>query len=97
MDSSSTTPYLRLPEDEEFGLEISAEATPPALPQVSMERVREIHARLRASNTQPPSLERLAKRLSETEAKLKELHGDRPVTFDVILKNGKGVVKPIVH
>lgn len=64
---------------------------------VSMERVREIHARLRASNGRPPSLERLAKRLSETEAKLKELHGDRTVTFDVILRDGKAIVKPIVH
>jgi hypothetical protein len=62
-----------------------------------MERVQEIHARLRASNGRPPSLERLAKRLSETEAKLKALHGDRTVTFDVILRDGKAIVKPIVH
>lgn len=64
---------------------------------VSMQRVREIHARLRASNARPPSLERLAKRLSETEAKLKALHGDRTVTFDVVLRDGKAIVKPIVH
>lgn len=69
----------------------------PATRAVSMERVQEIHARLRASNGRPPSLERLAKRLSETEAKLKALHGDRTVTFDVILRDGKAIVKPIVH
>jgi hypothetical protein len=118
VDSSSTTPYLRLPSDEELGLEPGSELPPASTPraafvavrltpepapstpsrQVSMERVREIHARLRASNTRPPSLERLAKRLSETEAKLKELHGDRPVTFDVVLRDdGKAIVKPIVH
>jgi hypothetical protein len=85
VDTSRTTPYLRLPDEDE----------PSA---VNMERVREIHARLRASNTRPPSLERLAERLSETEAKLKALHGDRPVTFDVVLRDdGKAFVKPIVH
>jgi hypothetical protein len=73
------------------------EPAAPATRAVSMERVQEIHARLRASNGRPPSLERLAKRLSETEAKLKALHGDRTVTFDVILRDGKAIVKPIVH
>jgi hypothetical protein len=118
VDSSTTTPYLRLPSDDELGLEPHAEPAPESTPrtglaevrftpepaqntpsrQMNMERVREIHARLRASNTRPPSLERLAKRLSETEAKLKALHGDRTVTFDVVLRDdGKAIVKPIVH
>jgi hypothetical protein len=118
VDSSSTAPYLRLPEEDEARPKTRADAFTPTSPQVgfedvsqpaepdqdvesgrqvSMDRVREIHARLRASNSRPPSLERLAKRLSETEAKLKALHGDRTVTFDVVLRDGKAIVKPIVH
>lgn len=108
-DSSTTTPYLRIPEAGYAG---ASDEAPPAsaLPPVSktqaelrlaheltLERAREIHARLRASNVRPPSLERLAKRLGETEAKLKALHGNRTVTFDVVLKDCKAVVKPIVH
>lgn len=117
LDSSSTTPYLRLPEDESYSQKPRTPTPLPSTPDgslaaldtpgvsapsvvarpVSMDRVREIHAHLRASNARPPSLERLAKRLSETEAKLRALHGDRTVTFDVILRNGKAIVKPIVH
>ena len=112
-DSSSATPRLspvseagppvstRVPTPPQPTPRLTtAEPSEPPSPTsraVSMERVQEIHARLRASNGRPPSLERLAKRLSETEAKLKALHGDRIVTFDVILRDGKAIVKPIVH
>jgi hypothetical protein len=68
--------------------------------RVSLETVREIHEQLRAlspATTRPVSLERLAQALRETEEKLWAEHGDRRVTFEVIVKDGRAVVKPIVH
>lgn len=68
--------------------------------RISLERVKEVHERLRQlapKNAPAVSLERLATALRETEEKLRAQHGDRRVTFDVILKEGRPVVKPIVH
>jgi hypothetical protein len=39
----------------------------------------------------------LAKSLRETEAKLKAQHGGRSVDFQVVIKDGKPVVKPVVR
>jgi hypothetical protein len=39
----------------------------------------------------------LAKSLRETEAKLRAQHGGRAVDFQVVIKDGKPIVKPVVR
>ncbi|MCC6216945.1 MAG: hypothetical protein IT376_18950 [Polyangiaceae bacterium] len=65
------------------------------------ERVRALHAKLvevkRTTNEgAAPSMESLARTLRETEKRLREKHG-RAVDFDVVLKDGKAAVKPILR
>ena len=43
------------------------------------------------------SLDSLAKTLRDTEAKLRAQHGARSVEFQVTVKDGKPVVKPVVR
>ncbi len=43
------------------------------------------------------SLEVLAKSMKATEAKLREQHKNRKIDFDVVIKDGKAVLKPIVR
>lgn len=98
-DESETVPKLRSP----------ITSVPPALeaPDLgsgsagfSRERIVELHAKLCALSSgsgRPVSLIRLAKALEDTEAKLKAEHGDRTITFDVVVKNGKALVKPVVR
>jgi hypothetical protein len=76
------------------------EAAPP--PALSDERVRELHSRLveakrQTKDTGNVSLEGLAKSLKATEERLREQHKNRRIDFDVIIKDGKAVVKPIVR
>jgi hypothetical protein len=76
------------------------EAAPP--PPLSDDRVRELHQRLvdakrQTQDTGSVSLEGLAKSLKATEARLREQHKNRRIDFDVIIKDGKAVVKPIVR
>ncbi|HEY4157909.1 MAG TPA: MXAN_5187 C-terminal domain-containing protein [Polyangiaceae bacterium] len=66
------------------------------------ERVRELHARLVEAKRQTKdagavSVEGLAKSLKATEAKLREQHKNRKIDFDVVIKDGKAVLKPIVR
>ncbi|MEP7050199.1 MAG: MXAN_5187 C-terminal domain-containing protein [Pseudomonadota bacterium] len=65
-------------------------------------RVRELHARLLEAKrqTQDPStvsMEGLARSMKATEAKLREQHKNRKIDFDVVIKDGKAVLKPIVR
>jgi hypothetical protein len=65
-------------------------------------RVRELHEKLNELKRQnregsQVSLEGLAKSLRDTEAKLREKHGSRRIDFEVVLKDGRAVVKPIVR
>lgn len=65
-------------------------------------RVRELHEKLNEMKRQnregsQVSLEGLAKSLRATEAKLREKHGSRRIDFEVVLKDGRAVVKPIVR
>ncbi len=69
---------------------------------LSEERLRELHARLidvkRQNNERGNvSLDKLARSLRDAEAKLREKHAGRRVDFDVVVKNGKVVLKPIVR
>ena len=82
-------------------------ATKPAAPaapsaSVSDDRVRELHARLVEAKRQTQdaasvSMEGLAKSMKATEAKLREQHKNRKIDFDVVIKDGKAVLKPIVR
>ena len=80
----------------------AAPAAPAATAAVPDERVRELHARLVEAKrqTQDPSavsMEGLAKSMKATEAKLREQHKNRKIDFDVVIKDGKAVLKPIVR
>ncbi|HEX3776226.1 MAG TPA: MXAN_5187 C-terminal domain-containing protein [Polyangiaceae bacterium] len=75
---------------------------PPAPVSISDDRVRELHARLVEAKRQTQdaaavSVEGLAKSLKATEAKLREQHKNRKIDFDVVIKDGKAVLKPIVR
>lgn len=64
-------------------------------------RLRELHARLSQAKQQTKeanvSFDGLAKSIRATEAKLREQHKGRKIDFDVVIKDGKAVVKPIVR
>lgn len=64
-------------------------------------RLRDLHARLQQAKQQTKeanvSFEGLAKSIRATEAKLREQHKNRKIEFDVVIKDGKAVVKPIVR
>jgi hypothetical protein len=64
-------------------------------------RLRDLHARLQQAKQQTKeanvSFEGLAKSIRATEAKLREQHKNRTIEFDVVIKDGKAVVKPIIR
>jgi hypothetical protein len=91
---------------------IAPKAAPPAAPpkpapapaataNVDDARMRDLHARLQQAKQQTKeanvSYEGLAKSIRATEAKLREQHKNRKIDFDVVIKDGKAVVKPIVR
>lgn len=79
-------------------------ARPPAAGgALSDERLRELHAQLMDTKRQnnergKVSLEKLTKSVRDAESQLRQKHGSRRrIDFDVIVKNGKVVLKPIVR
>lgn len=71
--------------------------------EVTDERVRALHAaymaaRARRNDPSPPiTVDGLAKTLRDSTAKLREKHGrNRRIDFEVIEKDGKAVIRPIV-
>jgi len=81
---------------------------PPAPPSaaatggnVDDARLRDLHSKLQQAKQQTKeanvSYEGLAKSIRATEAKLREQHKNRKIDFDVVIKDGKAVVKPIVR
>jgi hypothetical protein len=76
---------------------------PPVEAGVSEARVRELHQRLLDAKRQlkdqkSVSVEGLAKSLRTTEEKLRQEHGaHRRIDFDIVIKNGRALVKPIVR
>ncbi|MCB9583501.1 MAG: hypothetical protein H6717_41090 [Polyangiaceae bacterium] len=69
---------------------------------MSDQRVRELHQRLvdakrRTNDPKAVSVDGLAKTLRATEDRLRKQHGNRKIDFDVVIKDGKAVVKPIVR
>jgi hypothetical protein len=79
-----------------------AAARPPAPGALSEDRVRQIHAELVAAKRQlnqgeNVSMDSLAKSLRDTEAKLRSQHQGRSIDFQIVVKDGKPVVKPVVR
>lgn len=75
---------------------------PPASAGVSDERVKDLHQRLSTLKREnreagQVSLENLAKTVRETEAKLRAQHKDRKIDFEVVIRDGKAIVKPTVR
>jgi hypothetical protein len=84
--------------------EAKPEAKParPAAANVTDERLKEVHQRFveasKSAGQNAVSYEGLAKSLRAVEAKLRAQHGaNRRVDFEVVVKDGKPVVKPIVR
>jgi hypothetical protein len=84
----------------------SAKSSPKAAPApptpVSDERIRELHGRLLDAKRQVKdegkvSVDGLAKSLRAAESRLRQQHGNRRIDFDVVIKDGKAVVKPILR
>jgi hypothetical protein len=69
--------------------------------EVDDARLRDLHNKLQKAKEQTKeanvSYEGLAKSIRATEAKLREQHKNRKIEFDVVIKDGKAVVKPIVR
>jgi len=87
-----------------------AQVRPPAKPAVQASssaagvdetRIRDLHSRLQQAKQQTKegavSLEGLARSIRAAEAKLREQHKNRKIDFDIVIKDGKAVVKPIVR
>jgi len=74
---------------------------PAAASSVDDARLRELHNRLQQAKQQTNeakvSFEGMAKSIRAAEAKLREQHKNRKIDFDVVIKDGKAVVKPIVR
>ncbi len=66
------------------------------------DRVRQLHAKFVASRSQTQesgdvSVEGLSRKLEATAAKLREVHKGRQIDFDVVVRDGKTVLKPIIR
>jgi hypothetical protein len=77
-----------------------AAAAPPAT--ISDTRLRELHGRLVDAKRQTKegtsvSVDGLGRQLRAAEDKLRKQHGNRKIDFDIVIKDGKAVVKPIVR
>jgi hypothetical protein len=63
--------------------------------------LRELHSRLQQAKQQTNepkvSYEGMVKSVRAAEAKLREQHKDRKIEFDVVIKDGKAIVKPILR
>jgi hypothetical protein len=80
---------------------IVQQAAPNATGSLSEQRVQELHARLVAAKRQTQdssavSVDGLARSLRAAEDKLRAQHGNRQIDFDIVIKNGKAVVRPIL-
>jgi hypothetical protein len=69
---------------------------------MSDDRVKELHEKLVELKRQnreagQVSLESLAKTLRDTENKLRTEHKNRKIDFEVVLRDGKAIVKPTVR
>lgn len=98
--SRPSIPKPRLPTP---GAPRAAVPAPPG-PQegLSDDRVRQLHgellaARRKLQQSEAVTLDSLAKTLRDTERKLRAEHGARAIDFQITVRDGKPVVKPIVR
>jgi hypothetical protein len=54
-------------------------------------------ARQQTQDGTPVSVDALTKKLEATAAELRKTHADKHIDFDVVIKDGKAIVKPIVR
>jgi hypothetical protein len=85
-------------------IEAQPSASPTAARPASMsdDRVKELHQKLvelkrQNHETGQVSLESLAKTLRDTEHKLRSEHKNRKIDFEVVVRDGKAIVKPTVR
>lgn len=69
---------------------------------MSDDRIRELHRKLSEAKRQNQetgrvSLDSLARSLRETENKLRAQHKNRKIDFEVVIRDGKAIVKPTVR
>jgi len=74
----------------------------PRAQTLTDQRILELHRELVATKQRikeagKVSVDGLAKSLRAAESKLQAQHKDRRIDFDIVIKNGKAVVKPIVR
>ncbi len=73
-------------------------STPAQAASLSEARVRVLHQAYidarKQTNASAVSFEKLERSLRETEAKLKSTHKGRNVDFEVVIKDGKAILKP---
>ncbi|MGE5784487.1 MAG: MXAN_5187 C-terminal domain-containing protein [Myxococcales bacterium] len=55
------------------------------------------NARQQTNENSPVSVDALAKKLEVTAAQLREKHQGRQIDFDVVIKDGRAIVKPIIR
>lgn len=85
----------------------AARAPAPAAPAprtgaVDAERLNQLHQQLLAAkrqtnDTTPITLDGLGRKLEATAAKLRAEHGNRQIDFDVVIRDGRPVIKPRVR
>lgn len=81
-----------------------ADAPPPAAPKrdLSDERMRQIYSELvetkrkQKESTAAVTYEAMVKTLRESSAKLREKHSGKSVDFEVTIKDGKTILRPVV-
>jgi hypothetical protein len=70
--------------------------------ELSEERVRELHARLVEAKRQTKEagnvpLSGFESSIRDAESKLRTKYAGRKIEFDIVIKDGKAIVKPIVR
>ena len=81
---------------------VQPRAPQASAPDLSDDRIRDLHGKLnelKKLNREEGqvSLDGLKKSLRAAQEKLREKHAGRRIDFDVVIKDGKAVVKPIVR
>lgn len=84
------------------GVPARAQAARSAEATLSRERLSQIHSKLVSARSQTReagavSLDGLGRKLQATAEKLKAKHSGRNVDFDVVIKEGRAIVKPIIR